>query len=67
MRNVQIELIRLEVKYCESCGGLWCRRTGDTRIYCRPCRVQVLPGDTRNRERLQRRTMRGRRPSQTLQ
>ncbi len=58
MRNAQIELIRLEVKYCENCGSLWCRRTGDTRIYCCSCRVQALPGDTRNRERLQQLTMR---------
>lgn len=51
MRNVQIELIRLEVKYCEKCGGLWFRRSGDTRVNCPTCRAQVLPGDPRNYEK----------------
>jgi uncharacterized Zn finger protein (UPF0148 family) len=66
MRNVQIELIRLEVKYCENCGGLWCRRTGDIRIYCPTCRLQVVPGDRRNYARQQKRiTKRGRLYSET--
>lgn len=47
MRNVQVELIRMEVKYCENCGGLWCRRTGDTRVYCPTCRHQNLSRDSR--------------------
>lgn len=56
MRNGEIELIRLEVKYCENCGGLWCRRTGDTWIYCATCRSQVLSGDTRNYDRRNQQT-----------
>ena len=45
MRNLQIELIQLEVKYCENCGGLWCRRTGDKGIYCPTCRRRDFSGD----------------------
>jgi len=40
-RKRQIELIRLEVKYCENCGGLWYRRAGDTRIHCVKCSAEV--------------------------
>jgi hypothetical protein len=66
MRN-QIELIRLEVKYCENCGGLWCRQTGDTRIYCSICRPQVPSSDVRNRDRRHEPMMRGRTRRQRLQ
>ena len=51
MRNVQIELIRLEVKYCENlavCGVA----EEEIRGFTVPtCRSQVLSGDTRNYDR----------------
>jgi len=28
---------RVELKYCERCGGLWLRRTGTERVYCTQC------------------------------
>jgi hypothetical protein len=31
------ELIRLELKYCERCGGLLLRRSGLNRTFCQPC------------------------------
>ena len=31
------ELIRLELKYCERCGGLLLRRAGLTINFCKPC------------------------------
>ena len=31
------ELIRLELKYCERCGGLLLRRAGLNRTFCQPC------------------------------
>jgi len=33
------EVIQLELKYCERCGGLWLRRLGDAEVFCTPCRV----------------------------
>jgi hypothetical protein len=30
-------LVALELKYCESCGGLWLRPKGDAGVYCMPC------------------------------
>ncbi|MGO8793296.1 MAG: hypothetical protein ACLQLC_00605 [Candidatus Sulfotelmatobacter sp.] len=29
--------LRLELKYCERCGGLWLRRAGGGQIYCVAC------------------------------
>ena len=29
--------IKIELKYCERCGGLWLRRVGDPQVYCAPC------------------------------
>ena len=31
------ELIQIELKYCERCGGLWLRRKGSQQIYCASC------------------------------
>jgi Zn-finger nucleic acid-binding protein len=35
------ELIQLELKYCERCGGLWLRRLGNEGVYCRICAVEM--------------------------
>jgi uncharacterized Zn finger protein (UPF0148 family) len=37
--------IRLELKYCEQCGGLLLRRTGEAVVFCASCarRVKELP------------------------
>lgn len=32
-----IELIEVELKYCERCGGLWLRRKGSDQVYCATC------------------------------
>jgi hypothetical protein len=58
MRNLQVEFIRLEVKYCENCGGLWCRKMGDSRIHCSTCRSQILSSDSRSYDARQKRMMR---------
>jgi len=43
------ELIQLELKYCERCGGLWLRLQGISEVYCASCRphVQDLPAPRR--------------------
>jgi len=33
-----VNLIRLELKYCENCGGLWLRRRGERLPHCHRCR-----------------------------
>jgi Zn-finger nucleic acid-binding protein len=30
-------VIRMELKYCEACGGLWFRREESEEIYCQRC------------------------------
>jgi len=40
------EVVQLELKYCERCGGLWLRRQGEPNVYCATCAVQAseVPG-----------------------
>jgi len=37
-----LEIIRLELKYCERCGGLWMRTAGSGDVYCPSCAVEML-------------------------
>lgn len=43
------ELIQLELKYCERCGGLWLRLQGEHDVYCASCvpHMQQLPSPRR--------------------
>jgi uncharacterized Zn finger protein (UPF0148 family) len=34
-------MIRMELKYCERCGGLLLRRAGEAVVYCSPCEAQM--------------------------
>ncbi len=42
---VEGTIVTLELKYCEQCGGLLLRRTGDAVVFCAPCarRAEQLP------------------------
>jgi len=42
------EIVRLELKYCERCGGLWVRECGAGVVYCDHCQRNVaeLPAAT---------------------
>lgn len=33
--------VRVELKYCEHCGGLWVRERGGGEVYCEKCRPKV--------------------------
>jgi hypothetical protein len=35
------EPVRVELKYCEHCGGLWLRETGAGVVYCDNCRPKI--------------------------
>ena len=35
------EICKLELKYCELCGGLWIRPKGSARTHCGGCRQLV--------------------------
>lgn len=41
----QIEIMEVELKYCERCGALWVRLCGDEEVYCQSCRplISELP------------------------
>jgi Zn-finger nucleic acid-binding protein len=30
-------VIKLELKFCERCGGLWLRSEGSNEVYCKQC------------------------------
>lgn len=54
MKNVKLE--RLELKYCEHCGGIWLRKNGERHLYCQRCRPIVVnigprPGGRLDKER----------------
>ena len=42
--------VRLELKYCEHCGGLWLRECGAGVVYCQNCLPQIaeLPRVTKS-------------------
>jgi hypothetical protein len=42
METNGLEIVRLELKYCERCGGLWMRTSGTEDIYCPACADQML-------------------------
>jgi len=33
--------VRVELKYCEHCGGLWVRERGAGGVYCQDCQPKV--------------------------
>jgi hypothetical protein len=35
------QAIRVELKYCEHCGGLWLRECGAGVVYCGNCQTKV--------------------------
>jgi hypothetical protein len=37
-----LEIVQLELKYCEYCGGLWLRRKGDREVYCAACLTYIV-------------------------
>ena len=37
MEMLEIEIVEVELKYCERCGGLWLRPCGSTRVFCATC------------------------------
>jgi len=34
-------MVRVELKYCERCGGLWLRECGEGAVYCNDCAGKV--------------------------
>ena len=47
--NMESQESRLELKYCERCGGLWLRREGANGVHCSACSAHFAgrpdPGD----------------------
>lgn len=35
-------LIQLELKYCERCGGLWIRPLESENVYCATCAIAMM-------------------------
>ena len=47
-----VNAIKLELKYCEQCGSLWLRRSGDRLLYCQGCCQIGLNNDPNSEKRL---------------
>jgi ribosomal protein S27AE len=37
----ELEIVEMELKYCERCGSLWMRLHGDGGVYCAKCAPQM--------------------------
>jgi hypothetical protein len=37
----ELEIVEVELKYCERCGSLWMRLRGDDGVYCAKCVPEV--------------------------
>jgi hypothetical protein len=48
------EKVRMELKYCEHCGGLWLRECGSGVVYCPNCQPKVaeLPAPKKRPQRV---------------
>jgi len=40
-KDEEKEAVRMELKYCESCGGLWLRECGAGIVYCDNCQSRI--------------------------
>lgn len=49
MERSEIEIVEVELKYCERCGGLWVRPRGSERVLCASCAPKMaeltIPSD----------------------
>jgi len=43
---MEVEVVALELKYCERCGSLWLREQGTEEVYCDACvsKLSARPG-----------------------
>jgi Zn-finger nucleic acid-binding protein len=41
MESEHMNIVQLELKYCERCGGLWVRRLESEEVYCASCAVEM--------------------------
>jgi Zn-finger nucleic acid-binding protein len=44
-----LNIVQLELKYCERCGGLWVREMGIDEIYCATCAIAMIDCATATR------------------
>ena len=49
--------VRVELKYCERCGGLWVRECGAGVVYCETCQQTVEELPAPKKKRVQRVTL----------
>jgi hypothetical protein len=45
----EADAVRMELKYCERCGGLWFRKGGGGQVYCDRClpELRELPAPSK--------------------
>lgn len=53
-KDGESEPVRVELKYCEHCGGLWVRERGAGVVYCDNCQPKVaeLPAPKKQPSRI---------------
>ncbi|MBV8049834.1 MAG: hypothetical protein JOZ80_01520 [Acidobacteriaceae bacterium] len=38
----ELDVVFLDLKYCERCGGLWLRQRGSEDVYCASCAAEIM-------------------------
>jgi hypothetical protein len=51
MESLGEALEQVELKYCERCGGLWLRPTGEEEVYCPECAPKMAEVTVSRRRR----------------
>ena len=52
MESLEIEIVEVELKYCERCGGLWLRPCGSARVFCGTCAPKMAALDVAEEPRV---------------
>ncbi len=47
----EFNIVQLELKYCERCGGLWVRQLGSGEIYCASCAIEMADVESSSRRK----------------
>jgi Transcription factor zinc-finger len=51
MESEHLNIVQLELKYCERCGGLWIRRLESEEVYCASCAIEMADCASAGRRR----------------
>ena len=48
---MEVDIVEVELKYCERCGSLWLREQGTRDVYCEACAAKLAEFPSHRRKR----------------